>query len=364
MVQEKIAILRTNLKNLHSSSSKVNEMKFKDHMKTNRRKYFFFGILAILFISILAIYITAKVSDDNLIEIAYNDRMKLNEEWYFSNETLKAEAPAYATFDGLLNEYVDDFFIYTFSVIVILWVANVILHAIRKRISPDIHNTLHVLLRALVLPIFLVAYISKFEPFTGSIIGVAATVGAAFGIAAARSVGDLISGLYMVFSKHHNVGDYIIIPDINVEGVIQTISINYITILQPDESTSVIPNSRLRELEIESIAVVEAPDEKGDIKEIILYGRRVGETEYSYPLKWATHSDDSHSECVKAIEKTEKQFEKELEKPVTWTIIHRDRLNRRYQIQLVVLDPKKLLEMPGDFLKALESNYEKIKMKK
>ena len=341
-------------------------MKFKDHIRTNRKRYIFIGILVVLLISLLSIYITAKVTDNNLIEVAYNDRMKLNEDWYFLNGTIKEDAPAYATFDGLLDEYVDNFFIYLVSAVVILWVANVILHAVRKRISPDIHNTLHVLIRAIVLPIFLIAYVSKFEPFTGSIIGVAATLGAAFGIAAARSVGDLISGLYMVFSKHHNVGDYIIIPELNVEGVIQTISINYITILQPDESTSVIPNSRLRELEIENIAVTEPAEEKNnqeEIKEIILYGRRVGNTEYSYPLKWATHSDESHLDCVKAIEKTEKQFVDYLEESVTWTITQRDRLNRRYQIQLVVLDPETLLNLPGEFLKALETNYELIRKK-
>ncbi|MCE7741682.1 MAG: mechanosensitive ion channel [Candidatus Heimdallarchaeota archaeon] len=339
-------------------------MKIKDHLKNNRRKYVFYGILAILFITVLSIYITAKVTDNSLIETAYNDRMKLNTEWFFDNLTMKVEAPAYATFDGLLSEYVDDFFIYTISAIVILWVVNVVLHAVRRRISPDIHNTLHVLIRALVLPIFLIAYVSKFEPFTGSIIGVAATLGAAIGIAAARSVSDLISGLYMVFSKHHNVGDYIIIPEINVEGVVQSISINYITVLQPDESTSVIPNSRLRELEIENIAVIELPedqDEKDELKEIILYGRRVGVTEYSYPLKWATHSDASHAQCVDAIQMTERQFEKELEEPVTWTITDRDRLNRRYQIQLVVLDAEKLLDLPGNFLKALEANYENLR---
>ena len=319
-----------------------------------------------ILIAALAIYITAKVSDNSLIEVAYNERMELNRVWYFDNLTMKVDAPAYASFDGLLDEYVDDFFIYTVSAIVILWVANVILHAVRKRISPDIHNTLHVLIRAIVLPVFLIAYVSKFEPFTGSIIGVAATLGAAFGIAAAKSVGDLISGLYMVFSKHHNVGDYIIIPEINVEGVIKTISINYVTILQPDESTSVIPNSKLRELEIENIAVVEPPeeqDEHEDIKEIILYGKRVGDTEFSYPLKWGANSEDAHSDCIKAIEKTEKQFKDQLEEPVEWIIIDRDRWHRKYQIQLVVLNAKKLLKLPGEFLKALESNYEKIRKK-
>ena len=180
-------------------------LKIKEHVKNNKRKYVFYGILLALIIAIFTVYLTAKITDDNLVENVYNSRMEQNLDWYFINGTLKADAPLFATFDGFLSEYIDDLFIYLVSAFVILWIANVILRVVKKRVSPDIHNTLHVLIRSIVLPIFIVAYISKFEPFTGSIIGVAATLGAAFGIAAAKSVGDLISGLSMVFSKHHNV---------------------------------------------------------------------------------------------------------------------------------------------------------------
>ena len=134
--------------------------------------------MAIILITIFSIYLTAKITDTSAIELAYDNRMKENLDWYHTNGTLKADAPAFASFDGFLSEYIDDFFIYVGSALVILWIANRVLHAMKKRISPDIHNTLHVLIRSIVLPIFIIAYVSKFEPFTGSIIGVAATLGA------------------------------------------------------------------------------------------------------------------------------------------------------------------------------------------
>jgi len=247
-------------------------MKFSEHLKKNKRKYIFYGILVGLFIAMFTIYLTSKITDNSLIETAYNSKMEQNLDWYFINGTLKADAPLHASFDGFLSEYIDHFFIYALSAFVILWIANAILHAIKKRISPDIRNTLHVLIRSIVLPIFIIAYISKFEPFTGSIIGVAATLGAAFGIAAAKSVSDLISGLSMVFSKHHNVGDYIFIPEMDVEGVVKSISVGYMTVIQPNETTAVIPNRKLREHEIINIATVEyKEDYHKDISKFILY---------------------------------------------------------------------------------------------
>jgi hypothetical protein len=342
--------------------------KFRNHIKRNKRKYIVYGFLAAVLIALFSIYLTAKITDNSFIENAYDTRMEQNLNWYFINGTIKPDAPPLATFDGFLSEYVDDFFIYVASAFVILWIARRILHAMKKRISPDIHNTLHVLVRSIVLPIFIIAYISKFEPFTGSIIGVAATLGAAFGIAAAKSVGDLLAGLALVFSKHHNVGDYIFIPELNIEGVVKKISVTYMTIRQPNETKAVIPIRKIREHEIINIAIAEyeekEEDHHKDISDLFLYGERIAETDYVYPAKWAVHSDESHEICVKAIEKTAKEYNNILDEPVEWRISSRDRLNRRYEIKLQVLDPEKLLTLVTDFMKSLEKNYEKEKSKK
>ncbi|MHA1446434.1 MAG: mechanosensitive ion channel domain-containing protein, partial [Candidatus Heimdallarchaeaceae archaeon] len=171
-------------------------------------------------------------------------------------------------------------------------------------------------------------------------------------------------GLSMVFSKHHNVGDYLFIPEMNVEGVVQSISVSYITILQPNETTAVIPVRKIREHEIINIAIAEYEEEKHeDISKFFMYGERIAETDFVYPLNWATHSDDRHSDAVKAIEKTALEYNDQLNEPVEWCIHSRDRLNRLYQIKLTVLDPEKLLTLTSAFLKTLESNYEKIKNK-
>jgi len=105
----------------------------------------------------------------------------------------------------------------------------------------------------------------------------------------------------------------------------------------------------------------EDDDNHRDISDLFLYGERIAETDHVYPLKWAVLSDDSHDACVRAIEKTAKEYEPELDEPAEWRIYERDRLNRRYEIKLQVLEPEKLLTLVPDFLKSLERNYEKIK---
>ncbi len=322
-------------------------MKIKEHLQKIKRKHVIYSILISIFIVILVLYLYSRFVPGNFIENLYE-----NNKW---NEEL--------SYIDFLKNYIDSLFIYAFSALILLWIANIVLHVVKKRVSPDVHNTLHVLMRVIIIPVFVIAYLNKFDAYTGALIGVAATLGAAFGIAAARSVSDLISGLYMVFSKHHNVGDYIIIPGMELEGIVKSISVNYLILLKADGSNAIIPNSKLREEEIINTAIVTSEKERDGISDFFLYGKKVSETQYVYPLKWASDSVDSHENCVKAIKKTATQFKDYLEGDIVWQISQRDRLNRTYLISLLVLNPETLLTLVGNFINALEKNYESLKNK-
>jgi len=322
-------------------------MKIKNHLKKLKRRRVIYGVLFSLFITLLILYIYSRFAEGNFIEIWAN----LPHEEYKS----------------FLIAYVDSFFIYTISAIIILGIVNFILHALEEKISPDIHNTIHVLTRIIIIPFFIIAYLNRFEAYSGAIIGVAATIGGALGIAAALTISELLTGIIMVFSKEHNVGDYIIIPSMGIEGIVKEISISFLTILQPDKTMGIVPNKKLRDTEIINTKIEKT--EKADrnregISDFLLYGRRVTKTRYVYPLKWAVSSEDLHSHCVKAIKKTVEQFQDFLENDTPdWQIIERDRLNRGYAILLTILKPTVLLELKDDFTEALEANYEKIKHK-
>ncbi len=320
--------------------------------KTNSRfkkKYFLYIFLIIIAIAIITLYFISRFTESNFIQQWYDDQ-------FYDPEAIEP-----LDYRGMLVQFVDSFFIYTIIALLIVWIVEIVLRTFREKISDDIENTIRVLIRFIVILFFGIAYMTKFENFVGAIIGVAATVGAAFGLAASKSLGQLFSGLHLVLSKHHNVGDYLIINDMNIEGVVTGISTSFVTILQPNKTTAVIPTDKLREEEVVNIKVEDFETEKDGITHLFLYGKKVRETHYVYPVKWATHSDDRHSQAVEAIMETGEDFKDYIDEEVDWMIYERDRLNRRYLISLTVIDPKILLHLAEDFTRILEANYEKIK---
>ncbi len=325
-----------------NESGTMIESKAKPKLKTKHIIYIVFGVI---FLALLVLFFYSRFVPGNFIENYYNDNA----------------AEGAATFNEMMSNFVDSFFIYTLIAVVIIWLVEISLRTFKHKISDDIENTIRVLIRFIVIIFFVVAYLNKLESFQGAVIGVMATVGAAFGIAASRSLSNVFSGLHLVLSKHHNVGDYLIINDMNIEGVVKEISTSFVTILQPNKTTAVIPTDKLREEEVLNIKVESIETEKDGITHLFLYGKRVKETHYVYPVKWATHSDDRHSHAVKAIMETGEDFKDYIADEVDWMIYERDRLNRRYLISLTVLDPKVLLHLASDFTRILEANYEKIK---
>ena len=188
-------------------------MVFQEFRSKIKKKHIIWGIVIIIFLTITIFYIVSRVVDGNFIETAFNNR--------FPDIIPEDEVTQTNPYKYFMSSYVDSFFIYAFSALVLLWIIRYVLKAVRKRVSPDIYNVLNVLVRIVIIPFFIIAYLNSFDAFTGALLGVAATVGVAFGIAVSKSVSDLFSGLYMVFSKHHNVGDYLIIPSMNLEGVVK-----------------------------------------------------------------------------------------------------------------------------------------------
>ncbi|MCG3217007.1 MAG: mechanosensitive ion channel [Candidatus Heimdallarchaeota archaeon] len=331
-------------------------MVFQEFRSKIKKKHIIWGIVIIIFLTITIFYIVSRVVDGNFIETAFNDR--------FPDIIPEDEVTQTNPYKYFMSSYVDSFFIYAFSALVLLWIIRYVLKAVRKRVSPDIYNVLNVLVRIVIIPFFIIAYLNSFDAFTGALLGVAATVGVAFGIAVSKSVSDLFSGLYMVFSKHHNVGDYLIIPSMNLEGVVKEISINYLSLDQPRNNVAVIPNSKLRDHEIINISKVPVEKERDGVTDFFLYGKRVIETHFIYPLEWSSNSEDSHEICAEAIAKTIVEFKDFLEADADWRITKRDRLNRTYVINLTVLGSNKLLNLIGDFTNSLEANYELLKSKR
>ncbi|MFW9906179.1 MAG: mechanosensitive ion channel domain-containing protein, partial [Candidatus Thorarchaeota archaeon] len=58
-------------------------------------------------------------------------------------------------------------------------------------------------------------------------IGAAALLGTALGFASSTILGYFPSGLYLLVTSPFSVGDYILLPDLKIEGIIEEVSITY-----------------------------------------------------------------------------------------------------------------------------------------
>lgn len=299
-----------------------------------------FGIL----VAGLAIY---SLTPDNFIRNAFNEQFNVS----------------YSVF---LRNYILAFVIYFLIATILLISWRIILNNLENKVSDTVLNTLRILGRMIIVPFFVVAYLNQFEVFSGTLVGLAALLGTAVGFASSKTIGNFIAGLYIILSKPFHIKDYIILPGLNIEGVVREISINYTRIDKPEGNTAVIPNNNLLDSTIINIRKSEEQIEE-KIEEKHFYSKILNKGEekviYIYPIKWRTDSDDQHVFVEEAIEKTAKEYEKQLVAPVYWAIESRDRFHREYRIDLAVEDPYTLLNLTGEFLKSLERNYEPIRKK-
>ena len=311
-----------------------------------KKSYIIYSVLISVLTTVIILALYSYFTDTNFIADAYNNRFG----------TVEEPDPYHNVFWG---QYIFPFLIYSIIAILLLFFWRGFIRAIKDRVSPGISNTLRILGDIIIIPFFIIAYLNKFEAFRGTLIGIAALLGTAIGFASTTTVGNLLAGLYLILSRPFIIGDYIIIPDMDTEGVVKELSVNYTKIEQPDSNIAILPNSGLLNKWIYNTR--KFISEEAEEKEHRLRIRKKGKTFYTYPLKWASFSDASHKECVNAIEKTAQMFKEKLSEDVSWFVLKRDRFHRTYQMNLTVENSYDLIDLTGDFMSTLELNYEEIR---
>jgi len=274
-----------------------------------------------------------------------------------NDETIDEPDPYRNIFWG---QYILPFILYTTIAIVLLFLWRGLLRVIKEKVTTSILNTLKILGDIIIIPFCIIAYLNSFDSFKGTLIGIAALLGTAIGFASTTTIGNLLAGLYLIISRPFIVGDYIIISEMDTEGVVKEMTVNYTKVDQPDGNTSILPNNGLLNKWIINTKKF-IPDETEH--SIRLKLKKKGKTIFTYPLKWASDSEDKHELCVEAIEKTTEKFRDVLEDDVSWFILKRDKFHRTYQMNLTVLDAYSLIDLTGDFMSVLESEYGKIRKK-
>lgn len=307
------------------------------------RKIIIYSIFTIIFTVIVILFFYSYFKTDNFIEVFFNTQFP----------KVGVENP----YHEFLQNYILTLIIYILVALVAIWIWRIIIRALKSRVSSTIFNTLKVLGDIIIIPFVVIAYLNRFSAFQGTLLGIAAIVGTAIGFASTTTLGNLLAGLYLILSRPFLIDDYIIIPNMDTEGVVAEMGINYTKIDQPDGNTAILPNRGLLDRWIFNTRITK----KSDTPETKSYQFKIKKKEefyYSYPLKWTVSSDETHESCVKTIENTSEYFSEKLVESVTWFIVKRDKLHRTYQMNLSVLNSRDLIDLTGLFMNKLEENYD------
>lgn len=275
--------------------------------------------------------------------------------------------------EKLFNEIILPLFI-----VIFLWLVwGFLLRRIRDNISPELNNALKTLGRAtiLLLGIFWIAG-------EGLFIGAAALLGTAIGFASSTTIGNFISGLYLLITNPFRTGDYIILPSMKIEGIVEEISINYTRILTTRGIHVCITNQKILGTAIHNTSItipkeaidkgkITWKDHEGDkfdsVDDVIdiLKGFR---SKYSnkdldyflYPLNYKLNPDKySHALTRKIFDETASKFSDKTAEPISWFLL--DRSN--YQLNLIVENPYSLFDLKNDILGYLEERIEEVHKK-
>ncbi len=245
----------------------------------------------------------------------------------------------------------------------------------KDKMTATTYQTLYTMLRMVIIILFVVAFFNQFPQFEGSLIGFSALLGTAIGFASTQTIGNFISGLYIMLTRPFYVGDYVILPKLGIEGIIQDISVNYTRVFQPNGTTALIANRSLIDTQIINMRyeveelkerkkkeeAASGSDRSLDLDKLDdhfrdffkkLKGRK--KVLYIYPLRFEVDVNTKQQSVIKVLELLEKDLEGNVVSDLSWRVVGRNRLAVQYELNIAVEDPVDLLKIRTKVYNKLE----------
>ena len=120
-------------------------------------------------------------------------------------------------------------------------------------VGPEASSGIVLITRLFLFAAVVVIIIGFFSSSFAAILSVSTLFGTAIGLAFSQALGNIVSGLYVFAARPFRVGDYVKIG--SVEGIVREITLNYTQILLPDETTQLVPNSKVVTSEVTNYRV-------------------------------------------------------------------------------------------------------------
>ena len=149
---------------------------------------------------------------------------------------------------GILMDYLPIVVEYAILALASLAVERLGTRKVRKavgegKIPPEAGNALLLALRTSILVVACIVALSIGGIPSSWLIGLSALGGTAIGFASTRSIGNLVSGIYIMVSRPFRIGDYVRIG--SLEGEVVEITMNYTRLKAPDGSELLLSNQKV-----------------------------------------------------------------------------------------------------------------------
>jgi small-conductance mechanosensitive channel len=181
-----------------------------------------------------------------------------------------------------------------------------------------------------------------------------------------------VSGLYVLAARPFRVGDYVRIG--SVEGIVNEITLNYTRVLQPDETSQLVPNSKVLSSEVTNFRIRISDYIKEKEKEAEQTGDRsikrslrsmihelrtlTGyDDAYRYTFDISIHMSFNHKEVLELFdEMCEKWTKTFLAKP-TYFVWAKPAAAITYRFAFITEDPMVIVKKGADFMMDLLQVY-------
>ncbi len=211
-----------------------------------------------------------------------------------------------------------------------------------RELPPDVGNGLVLFLRLLILVGALVVLLAIGGVPPELLVSLSALGGAAVGFASSRTIGNFISGLFVLIVRPFRVNDYVRIG--NVEGIVEEITINYTKIRTSSSTTVLISNQRTLDQDIVNYRCTESGP--------LLYCYGVELTfDYSIPI----------SRLEKIFDGVIEKYREKLPRKPWYSIMKMTSFARHYMFYLYVESPEDIFSLPSVFMRDLTEAWEKVK---
>ncbi|OLS26819.1 MAG: putative MscS family protein YkuT [Candidatus Heimdallarchaeota archaeon LC_3] len=245
------------------------------------------------------------------------------------------------------------FFTYLLLLIISLRILNLIMNKYKSKLTKSTYQTLKTFARMLIVLLFGIGFLNQFEQFSGSLIGFSALLGTAIGFASTQTVGNMISGIYIMIARPFFISDYIMLPKLGFEGIVKEITINYTKILQPNGNTAIISNRSLIDTPLVNTRFELQEEQKwSSFFDKIKSQKKIA---YIYPIKFSVSVGEKQKLVNQAVKRLENHFEAEnIVLDMKWRIMSRSRLEVAYQIDIMVENPSEIFKIMSNALNQLE----------